>query len=127
MSQPLNRGRIVLIEDNAPIERLVRIILVGAGFAFESASSGSEGIELAEKTNPDLILCDLDLPDMDGFEVLQKIRNRNAIRDAKVVAFTVFAMDGDRQRIEEAGFDGYIAKPLEPEDFLWDVTALVRS
>ncbi len=126
MSQPLNLGQIVLIEDNPPIARLVRTILVGAGLRLEVANDGASGIALVEKHRPDVVLCDLDLADMDGFQVLKEIRSREGIKGSCVIAFTVFTMDDDRRQIDEAGFDGCIVKPLEPQDFLRDVMSFVR-
>lgn len=102
--------KIVYIEDNALNFRLVQRMLRKQ--TITGAMTGEKGLECVRTENPDLILLDINLPDMDGFEVLKAIRNDPAHRHTPVVAVTANAMHGDKENILEAGFDAYVAKPL---------------
>jgi CheY-like chemotaxis protein len=117
------KARVLLIEDNAANMDLARYLLEAHGFACEEARDGSAALEAARHRRPDLVLCDMQLPDMDGFELLRALRADPALAGLPVVAVTAFAMLGDRERILAAGFDGYLAKPLEPRQFGAQVAA----
>lgn len=104
--------RILYIEDEPLNRRLVQMILARIDYRYLEAANGEEGILLAETERPDLILVDIGLPDMDGYAVLEELRNNVMTAHIPVVALTAHIMNGDRADIMAAGFDGYLAKPV---------------
>jgi two-component system, cell cycle response regulator DivK len=106
----MSLGRVLVVEDNARNLKLVRDVLTYSGFEVIEATSGEDGVRLAQETTPDVILMDLQLPGIDGAEALRLIRATGI--KVPVVAVTAFAMDNDRGRAFEAGFDGYVEKPI---------------
>ena len=106
----MSRGRILVVEDNPKNLKLVRDVLTYAGFEVIEATSGEDGVRLAQEMVPDLILMDLQLPGIDGAEALRQIRLSE--KQVPVVAVTAFAMNNDRTRAFDAGFDGYVEKPI---------------
>jgi two-component system, cell cycle response regulator DivK len=105
--------RILVVEDNDRNLKLVRDVLVHAGFVVVEARSGEQGVTLARKSPPDLVLMDLGLPGIDGAEALRLLRGSPATAEVPVVAVTAYAMPEDRERSRAAGFDGYLTKPLD--------------
>jgi PAS domain S-box-containing protein len=107
------QGKCVLIADDNPAGReLVREGLTGYARSIIEAADGREAIEKIRHTRPDLVLLDIQMPEMDGYAVLREIRNDPALRGLRVVALTAFAMQGDRERALQAGFDDYLTKPV---------------
>ncbi len=104
---------ILVVEDNEKSRKLVRDVLSFHGFATLGAATAAEGLALARERRPRLILLDIQLPDLDGTAVLARLRAERATAAILVVAFTAFAMKGDRERLLAAGFDGYLAKPVD--------------
>ena len=104
-------SRILVVEDNPKNLKLVRDVLTYAGFEVIEATSGEDGVRLAQEMVPDLILMDLQLPGIDGAEALRQIREAED-HQVPVVAVTAFAMNDDRERAFESGFDGYVEKPI---------------
>ena len=104
--------RILVVEDNERNLKLIRDVLQFAGYEIVEASSGEQGVALAQDCEPDLVLMDLQLPQMDGTEALRLLRESPRTRDVPVVAVTAFAMREDRERAFGAGFDGYLQKPI---------------
>lgn len=105
--------KILIVEDNEKNRILLRDLLKHFGYEVVEAVNGAEGIELAKEHLPALIMMDIQMPVMDGFTALKTIRNTAGIGDIKVIALTSFAMSGDRENILDAGFDDYIAKPVD--------------
>lgn len=103
---------ILYIEDNPLNMGLVRKIVMSLGYDMLSAEEGLVGIQLAEQHRPDLIIIDINLPDIDGLEVTARIRQHPEISKTPIVALTANAMHGDRERCLAAGCDAYIAKPI---------------
>jgi len=116
-------ARILIIEDNPANLELVRYLLKANGYTTLTAQDGGEGIQIAREASPDLVLCDLQMPVLDGYGVLSEIRSDPKLRDTRVIAVTAFSMSGDRSKVFSAGFDGYIAKPIDPERFVAQVEA----
>ncbi len=110
-------ARILLVEDTPANLALASKLLHAAGHDVTGAETGEAGLELAREMLPDLVLMDLGLPGMDGFEALREIRDHPSTADLRVVAFTAHAMVGDRTRVLAAGFDGYLSKPIDFETF----------
>jgi CheY-like chemotaxis protein len=104
--------RILVVEDNERNLKLVRDVLQYAGYDVLAARSGEQGVALARERLPDLVLMDLQLPEMDGAEALRRLRADPLTRAIPVVAVTAFAMKDDRERALDAGFDSYIEKPI---------------
>ena len=105
-------GRILVVEDNPLNLKLVRDVLTVSGYDVVAAPSGEEGVRLAETCEPDLVLMDIQLPGMDGYEALRLLRQNSRLNTVPVVAVTAFAMREDRERAAREGFDGYLGKPI---------------
>jgi two-component system, cell cycle response regulator DivK len=108
---------ILIVEDNEKNLKLVRDILQFRGYRTLEAGTAEEGISLAGEHRPDLILMDIQLPDMDGGTALQQLRAEPSTAGIPVVALTAQAMAGDRERLLGAGFDGYLTKPINIREF----------
>ena len=104
---------ILIVEDNDKSLELVQDILQFRGFRTLPASNGHQAVELARIHQPDLVLMDIQLPDLDGVSALRQLRSQPSTAGIPVVALTAFAMTEDRGRLLEAGFDGYLAKPID--------------
>ena len=104
--------RILVVEDNPKNLKLVRDVLRYCGYDVVEATTGEDGVRLAQEVSPDLILMDLQLPGIDGAETLRRIRQQDHMRAVPVVAVTAFAMDDDRRKAFNAGFNGYVEKPI---------------
>ena len=104
---------VLVVEDNDRNLRLVRDVLEHAGYRVVVASTGETGVDLAVEQPPDLVLLDLGLPGIDGHEALRRLRASPRTHRLPVVAVTAYAMPADRLRALEAGFDGYLEKPLD--------------
>lgn len=111
-------ARVLVIEDNPANLDLMAYVLRAIGHTVLMAATGEDGIRIALAERPDLILCDIHLPDRDGTEIAGLLRHEPRLRGVPLVAVTALAMVGDRERILAAGFDGYVAKPIEPEQFI---------
>jgi len=110
--------RILVVEDNEANLYLVRFMLEKKGYEVIEAREGIAGVELAIKEKPDLIIMDIQLPDIDGLEATKRIRASEADGDIPIIALTSYAMMGDRERALAAGCTGYIEKPINPETFI---------
>lgn len=106
-------GRILVAEDNSANLELMREILDMQGHQIIEAHDGSEALLQAELANPDLILLDVNMPVLNGFEVLERLRATPQLASIKVIALTAYAMRGDREKALQAGFDGYLTKPID--------------
>jgi adenylate cyclase len=121
-------GELVLvIEDNERNSRLVRDVLEHAGMRVCVAATGAEGLERARVDAPDLVLLDVGLPDTDGVAVLGELRADARTSRVPIVAVTAYAMSGDKERLLRAGFDGYIAKPIEVATFASEVASYLHT
>lgn len=109
---------ILIIEDNAANMELVRYLLTFSGYQVFLARDGQQGIDVALRERPDLIICDLQMPRLDGYQVLEQLRSASHGEQPLVIAVTAFSMPNDRQKVMTAGFNGYISKPIEPENFV---------
>ena len=108
---------ILIVEDNEKNRKLVRDLLQLRGYRTLEASTAGEGINLATANNPDLILMDIQLPDLDGEAALGRLRAEPGTAGIPVIALTAQAMAGDRERLLRAGFAGYLAKPISIREF----------
>jgi two-component system cell cycle response regulator DivK len=116
---------ILIIEDNDKNLKLVRDVLQVKGYDTIEAGTAEDGIRLAGERHPDLILMDIQLPGMSGIDALRVLRANPATAAIPVIAVTASVMQQDRSQITEAGFDGYIAKPLDLKPFLESVRSML--
>jgi two-component system cell cycle response regulator len=110
--------RILLIEDHPTNLELMSYLLQALGYEPIAARDGAEGVEAAHRDPPDLIICDVQLPVLSGYEVARLLKSDPVLRKIPLVAVTALAMVGDRDKVLTAGFDGYIPKPINPETFV---------
>lgn len=108
---------VLIVEDNDKNLKLARDVLQAKGFRTVEATTGGEVVPLAAERRPAVILLDIQLPDMDGVEVLRQLKADEATASIPVVALTAFAMAGDQERFLADGFDGYLTKPLDVRSF----------
>jgi putative nucleotidyltransferase with HDIG domain len=120
-----SKGKILYVEDNSENIMLVKRVLESKGYIVLEAVSGLEGIEAAGRERPDLILMDINLPDMDGYAAATKIKNTKELQHIPIVALTANVMKGDRERTLTAGCDGYIPKPIDIRNFTAQVEAFL--
>lgn len=118
-------ARVLVIEDDPPSLELALILLDHAGYRTLSARDGGAGLQLARMWHPDLVLCDIELPVLSGYDVARALRGDISWSPVPLVAVSAFSMCGDRQRAIEAGFDGYLPKPILPETFVREVEAFL--
>jgi len=115
--------RILVIEDTEDNRRILRDLLTNAGFQVLEATDGERGVAAAAEHRPDLILMDIQLPVVDGYEATRRIKSDSNLRSIPIIAVTSFALSGDEAKARSAGCDGYIAKPFSPRQIL----AMARS
>ncbi|MCM2358376.1 MAG: response regulator [Geobacteraceae bacterium] len=108
--------KILVVEDNDQNRTLISDVLEYYGYTVVEAMDGADGVAKAREQLPDLILLDIQMPVMNGFTALQALRDDPLMREIRVIALTSFAMKGDRERIMAAGFQGYIAKPIDTRE-----------
>ena len=113
--------QILVVEDNAKNMKLLRDVLQATGYRTLEASTGGQALTLATEHGPALVLMDIRLPDMDGVEALSRLRMDERTASIPVLAVTAQAMEGDSERIKEAGFDGYLSKPVDIDELLTTV------
>jgi len=112
---------ILLIEDNEQNIYLIRYLLEQNGFAVVEARTGQEGIDKASSVNPALILLDIQLPDIIGYDVVRELRKRSGLEKLPIIAVTSYAMSGDRAKCIAAGCSGYLEKPINPDLFVGEI------
>jgi two-component system cell cycle response regulator DivK len=113
--------KILLIEDNEQNRYLATYLLEQHGHTVIAAIDGPAGIALARESPPDLILLDIQLPRMDGYEVARTLRGFAELQTIPIVALTSYAMAGDREKALDSGCTGYIEKPLHPDTFIMEI------
>jgi CheY-like chemotaxis protein len=117
---------ILVVEDVEDNRELVRLLLETAGYTVLEAHNGQEALDVLVTGLPDLILMDLSLPVIDGWEVTRRLRADDRTRSLPILALTAHAMAGDRERVMSSGFDGYIPKPIDVGTFLSHVVSYLR-
>jgi two-component system, cell cycle response regulator DivK len=111
-------AQVLVVEDNERNMKLFRDVLQASGFRTLEATTGEQAVELVLEHRPDLVLMDIQLPDIDGIEALDRLRADDRFESVPVLALTAQAMEGDRERFLAAGFDGYLSKPVDIADFV---------
>ncbi|MBX9856964.1 MAG: response regulator [Gemmatimonadaceae bacterium] len=120
-------SRILMIEDNEQNRYLATFLLERNGFQVESAVDGAAGLRAAASNPPDIILLDIQLPQMDGHAVARALRELRELDRTPIIAVTSYAMVGDREKSLAAGCDGYIEKPIDPETFVDTIRDIVEQ
>ena len=110
--------QVLVVEDNERNMKLFRDVLQASGYRTLEATTGERAVELVIEHGPDLVLMDIQLPDIDGVEALDRLRADERTASVPVLALTAQAMEGDRERFLAAGFDGYLSKPVNIADFV---------
>jgi len=119
--------KVLVVEDNAKNMYLICFIIEKMGHTAIRAATGEDGVDLALREKPDLVLMDIQLPGIDGQEATRRIRYSDAGKDVPIVAITSFAMTGDKERLLAAGCTGYIEKPINPETIMGDIAAFLEE
>lgn len=120
-------ARILYIEDNEQNRYLVTFILRSRGHTVDWAADGKTGVEAALRDRPDLILLDIQLPVMDGYQVARALREHAELAATPIVALTSYAMVGDREKALAAGCNGYIEKPINPATFADEIDSFLSA
>lgn len=120
-------ARILIIEDNPGNLELMTYLLRAFGHEPMVIQDGQDALEMARLEKPDMIVCDIQLPTLDGYAVARNLKANPATREIPLVAVTALAMVGDRDKVLSAGFDGYISKPIEPESFVLQVESFLAA
>ncbi len=120
-------AKILYIEDNPDNRLLVCRILMVEGYEVLEAEEGETGIQLAVEEQPDLILMDMNLPEVDGYELTRRVREIPELQDVPVIAMTANVMHGDREKTLEAGCDGYIPKPIDVDKLPQQVEEFLKA
>lgn len=123
----MTTGTILLVEDHEDNRNIYRTILEHFGFDVLVASDGAQGIRLAGEGCPDLILLDIDIPVFDGLEVARQLKASTGTARIPIVALTAYSQPEDRERAQQAGFDGYLAKPVSPRTVLAEVRRFLAA
>jgi len=110
------KKRILIVEDNPVHTRLIEMTLRAKNYTLLKATNGEEALDIAIRERPDLILMDLNLPEMTGFEVTKKLRENPTFSHTPIIAITAYAMRGDRERVIESGCDAYLTKPIDTHE-----------
>lgn len=121
------KARVLLVEDQEDNRRIVRDLLTSAGYELIEAVTGEDGVRLAEAHRPDLILMDIQLPGMDGYEATRRIRKVPALAETPIIAVTSYALSGDDAKALAAGCTAYVAKPVSPRALLAKVRECLGS
>ena len=118
----------VLVAEDNPVNReLLRELLEARGYSVMEAPDGQEALRMIEQNHPDILLLDIGMPVLDGFAVMRKIRENPTLATLPVLAVTAYAMQGDRENVLNAGFDGYISKPINTRDLANELERLLRK
>jgi two-component system cell cycle response regulator DivK len=118
--------KILVVEDTEDNRQILRDLLSMAGYDMIEARDGAEGVAQASEHRPDLILMDIQMPVMDGYEATRRIKADPALKEIPVIAVTSYALSGDEEKARDAGCDGYIAKPYSPRQMLAKVREILR-
>jgi CheY-like chemotaxis protein len=117
--------KILIAEDNAVNRELLRELLEARGYEVLEACDGQEALQMIEQTQPDILLLDIGMPVLDGFGVIRKIRENPCLARMPVVAITAYAMQGDREKIMQSGFNGYLSKPVDARSLAEELKRLL--
>ena len=118
--------RVLVVEDTEDNRKIIRDLLTSAGYETIEAVTGEEGVAMAAEHRPDLILMDVQLPVLDGYEATRRIKANPALRHIPIIAVTSYALSGDEEKTRAAGCDAYVAKPFSPRLLLAKVRGFLE-
>jgi two-component system, cell cycle response regulator DivK len=121
------KSSVLIIEDNEQNMYMLSYLLENNNYSVIKAFNGIDGLQLAHDNHPEIILIDIQLPDMDGYEICNKLRYNGLPIGTTIIAVTSYAMGGDREKAIEAGADGYIEKPINPDTFVSEMKKIHNS
>ena len=121
------KPRILLVEDNENNRYLAQFLLEREGFSVVVAVNGKQALEAARLAKPDLVVMDIQMPEMDGYETAERFKSNPALKDIPLVGVSSFAMAGDRAKALKVGFAGYIEKPINPDTFAREVNQFLNT
>jgi two-component system cell cycle response regulator DivK len=119
------KKRVLVVEDHEDNRQILRDLLGSAGFEIVEAENGEEAVALAETSRPDVILMDIQLPVLDGYEATRRIKADPRLRSIPVIVVTSYALSGDEEKARLAGCDDYVSKPFSPRDLLAKIRCYV--
>jgi two-component system, cell cycle response regulator DivK len=119
--------RILMVEDTEDNRQIVRDLMESVGYVLLEAQDGAAGIQMAGEHQPDLILMDIQLPVLDGYEATRRIKSDPALKHIPIIAVTSYALSGDEAKTRAAGCDDYIAKPFSPRQLLVKINSFLRT
>lgn len=122
-----HRATILYIEDNADNRLLIRRILNAEGYAVAEAESAARALQVIQENLPDLILMDINMPDIDGYTLTAQLKAQPEFKNIPIIAMTANALKGDRERSLEAGCDGYIQKPIDVDDLTNQIARFLQA
>jgi two-component system cell cycle response regulator DivK len=122
-----SKQKILVVEDNQVNLELFMDLLNVGGYECLHTTKGEEALDIAKRERPDLVLLDIQLPGVDGLEVVKTLKSSDDTRNLKVIALTAYAMKGDKEMFLEQGFDGYIPKPIKMKEFLSAIEDYLRN
>ena len=118
---------ILIIEDNEQNMYMLSYLLEQSNYTIIKAYNGIDGLKLAHENHPEIILIDIQLPDMDGYEICNKLSHNGLPKSTVIIAVTSYAMGGDKEKALEAGADGYLEKPINPDTFVKQMESIVKG
>ena len=121
------KKRILIVEDDQSSLYMLSFLLKSHDYEVYEAQDGLEGLKKAGQYKPDLIFLDVQMPEMDGFEVTKALKNNEELKHIPIIILTSFAMPGDKKKAMDAGADGYIEKPINPEIFVSQMESMIKS
>ncbi|MBU1099190.1 MAG: response regulator [Bacteroidetes bacterium] len=121
------KTKVLIIEDNEQNMYMLSYLLESENYEVIQAYSGPEGIDMAKNIKPDIILLDIQLPEMDGYAVAQKLREAEKLKEIPIIAVTSYAMPGDKDKAIESGATGYIEKPINPDTFISEMKSFLPT
>ncbi len=127
ISQNMKEWCVLIVDDEPDNVGVAQKVLSYNGAAVRVARNGIEGLAALDDFKPTFILLDLSMPEMDGWEMIRKVKAKQELAQIPVIALTAHAMSGDKERVLEAGFNGYIAKPFRINTFLEEIQSVLRS
>ena len=119
--------KVLVVEDNERNRYLISFLLKGDGFEVIEALTGEDGVEMAIREQPDIVLMDIQLPGIDGYETTRRIRASPGGEKVPIIALTSYAMTGDRERSLAAGCTGYVEKPINPNTIIGEIRTFLRK
>ncbi len=125
IKEGVNGKRVLYIEDTFDNRILIKRVLEASGYIVDEAPDGLTGIQIAVQNRPDLVLMDINLPDIDGYEVTARLRQMEGFEKIPIVALTANVLDGDRERSLDSGCDGYIPKPVDVDELPDQIAAFL--